>query len=116
VTEVFHHLSLMPQYFEDICSGKKCIEGRINHGKAAKIQPGDTICFTANNDETVSVLCRVTQVNAFCSFKIMLETCGFKNFIFNATTLDEALNVYNSIPGYKERVAEHGCIAIYIKK
>ena len=111
-----HNLSLMPQYLDAIRMKKKCIEGRINHGKAAKIMPGDFICFCANDDDTDVIMRQVKCVKAYSSFKDMLDDCGFKNCIPSANTLDEAVEVYNAIPGYKERVEQHGCIAIYIKR
>ena len=107
---MIHTLSVLPPFLDAIGNGTKRVEGRINDGKAATFKPGDSICFSG------AITCRITKIEPYTSFKAMLDACGFKNCIPNATTIEEAIAVYNSIPGYTDRVKKYGCLAIYIEE
>lgn len=111
---MLHTLKVMQQFIHPIRSGAKTIEGRINAGNPATFKVGDNIRFLCPPNETDDVLCCITTIEPFTSFKEMLEKTDFKKCIPSANTLDEALAVYDSIPGYKERAREHGVLAIHI--
>lgn len=105
----------MQQFIHPIRAGLKAIEGRIHSGNPATFKVGDKIRFLCPPNETDDVVCTITKIEPFLNFKEMLEKSDFKKCIPSANTLEEALAVYDSIPGYKERAKEHGVLAIHLK-
>lgn len=55
----------------------------------------------------------VTRIETSSSFSAMLDG-KFEGFLPDATSLDEAVNVYLRIRGYSQRVAQHGAIAFHL--
>lgn len=109
-----HTLKVMQQFIHPIRSGAKTIEGRINAGNPATFKVGDKIRFLCPPNEADDVHCTIVKIEPFASFREMLEKTNFTYCIPSSNTLEEALAVYHSIPGYKERAKEHGVLAIHI--
>ncbi len=109
-----HTLKVMPQFLDPIRTGTKPIEGRINDGKAATFASGDELRFYSPPDEVNCVVCTIQKIDTFPSFKDMLDSIGFKKCIPDAKSLEEALAVYHSIPGYQERAKKSGVLALHI--
>lgn len=62
-----------------------------------------------------SVLCEVTKLVVYKSFREMLEKEGFKKCVNEAKSLEDAVRIYDSIPSFKERAAQSGVVAIHLK-
>ncbi|MBD3273460.1 ASCH domain-containing protein [Candidatus Dependentiae bacterium] len=107
-------LSLMHKYFENIKSGKKTIEGRLNKEKYQKLKINDKIEFKSNKTNE-KIICKITHINKYSNFKTMLINEGINNMLPKINNLKEAIKIYESIPGYKENVKKYGTIAIGIK-
>lgn len=107
------NLSLIHTYFEFIKSGRKTIEGRINTPKFENLKPGDKIIFTSHQtQETLS--CIVTRINRYADFESMLRYEGVENLLPDITNIKTGVQVYEALPGYKEKVTTFGAISITI--
>lgn len=115
----------MPKYLDLIRSGDKTVEGRIRAGKWADVIPGDTFNFistaTPQNEFECSgneapiiaaVRCRATSVRHYDCYQDMLEGEGLEKCLPGVTSLEAGVEVYRSIPGYREREREAGVVAV----
>ncbi|HPE85214.1 MAG TPA: ASCH domain-containing protein [Chlamydiales bacterium] len=110
-----HELTLRKKYIHQIRSGQKTVEGRINHGMVTRYRVGDTVRFFYKQNPGDDVRCEITDIRSFKTFREMLENSGFKKCVSDIWTLDEAEDLYLNIPGYAERAAASGVLAIHIK-
>lgn len=110
-------------YLLDIMSGKKKYEGRIYSEKCRKMQVGDELKLY-ENEAGWGIVCSITSLSLFKSFKDMVETQGVLNMLPQLEPLEcitthealvaEAIRVYEAFPG-SERVDSLGCVAIGVK-
>lgn len=105
-------ITLRAPYIRQIQQGLKTIEGRINSGQFRNIPQGRVIKFFGG---PYSVLCEVTKLVVYKSFREMLEKEGFKKCVNEAKSLEDAVRIYDSIPSFKERAAQSGVVAIHLK-
>lgn len=106
-------LSLLPQYFDLIASGKKTVEGRINTEKFAALKIGDGIAFTRGHTEK-RLVCAVKSIHRYKDFRSMLIGENIEHMLPGIVDLDQAVALYESLPGYKEKVQMYGAIAMGI--
>lgn len=106
-------ITLKDLYIRQILSGKKTVEGRIFSGMFKNINTGRILEFFSSNS---SVRCEVKGVRVYPSFSAMLEKEGYQNCVNEARSFDEALHIYESISGYKDRARQFGVVAIHIEK
>ena len=105
-------LQVQTRYFDAIRSGLKTVEGRIAKPEYLALKPKELITFIdPNGDSCTAEICRVTH---FTDFREMLEISTVQACIPGAS-LNEALEIYRSFPGYKEKEKEFGVVAIHIK-
>lgn len=104
--------TLKKQYIHAIASGKKTHEGRVNTGFFEKYQPGRTVVWCAGNE---SLKTRITSRKVFPSFDSMLREIGFKAFVPEARSHEEAKRLYDNIPGYAEKVQRCGALALGVE-
>lgn len=114
---VLRESSLLPKYLELIRSGRKTVEGRIRTGKWSDVITGDRFRFESSDPSAglLPVLCRVTSVRPYDSFRSMLEAEGVDRCLPGITDMDEAVEVYRSIPGYREREAVDGVVGVGVQ-
>lgn len=103
-----HTIPLKIQYLNQIISGRKTVEGRIDTGMMKGVKEGDTVSFFSGNTR---VSCRVTKVNKYRSFSEMLQSEGVSKCLADVTDLNAGIRVYHSIPKYQERAAQFGVLA-----
>lgn len=103
---------IMKKYFDYIRSGRKTVEGRINSGMFLRIKQGEHIIFFNQSDK---VTCLVTKINSYDSFAEMLTKEGVTSCLPDVTSLGAGIQIYEKIPGYKEKAAQYGVLAIHIK-
>ena len=108
-------INLYKKYLEQIKTGQKTVEGRVNTNKYRNIQSNDTIIFFEKDSPTTKAVCKIIKINHYKNFKDMLINEGIENMLPGIKSLDEAINIYNNLPGYKEKVKEYGAIAIQLK-
>lgn len=106
---------LYRKYIEMIQEGTKTVEGRINSGRFRRVSPEDRIRFFDRNQPDFGVLCEITGIRKYPDFRSMLMSEGFQQMIPDVSTLEEAVNVYNAIPSYRERVRKSGVLALRLK-
>ncbi|MCB9092546.1 MAG: GNAT family N-acetyltransferase [Halobacteriovoraceae bacterium] len=109
-----HELTLRKKYIHQIKSGRKTIEGRINSGIVLRYRSGDQIRFFYQQDPSDDALCDITDIRKYGSFREMLQQEGYQKCLTDVRSLEEAVRVYDQIPGYAERAAKFGVVAIQL--
>ncbi len=111
----FRSLPLSRSYIQQICKGKKTVEGRIYERAVRNIFPGDVLHFHMYNPQRQSVSCEVLEKNIYASFQEMLESVGYKQCIPDAENLEEALLRYHQIPQYPQKEKKFGVVALHLQ-
>lgn len=106
-------VTLQGQYIRMILDGSKTVEGRIKSGMFNNVRVGSLFKFFA---QSLSVVCEVTGVRTYRSFREMLSSEGYSKCIPTARSIDDAAAIYDRIRGYPERARQHGVVALEIKK
>jgi ASC-1-like (ASCH) protein len=107
--------NLYPKYIDMIKQGTKTTEGRIYSGRFKRLNANQIVRFVDKLDHDYNVLCQITGTGRYKNFHDMLSAEGYTTMIPDATTLEEAITVYNSIPSFQERAKRHGVIALRLK-
>jgi len=110
-----HELTLRKKYIHQISGGGKTIEGRINSGIILRYRIGDRIRFFYKQNPSDDVVCKIEDIRKYDTFKAMLEEEGYQKCLTDVGSLEEAVAVYDTIPGYRERAARHGVTAIHLQ-
>jgi ASC-1-like (ASCH) protein len=105
-------VTLKQQYLSLIKSGKKTVEGRIASGMFSRVFAGSRIRFF---NQTDSVVCRVTKVTKYPSFREMLQGEGVEKCLPGTSTVDAGARIYDAIPGYRERAQQYGVVGIQLQ-
>lgn len=88
--------NLRHEYYDLIKNGKKTIEGRTYTGKWKHANKLDIIVF--NN----TLMVQIVDIKQYNSIPAMIKGSGLKNILPNKKTLSEGIDLYESIPGYKD--------------
>ena len=104
--------TIQQKYLQLILSGAKTVEGRIDAGMFANVRGGSKMLLFWGG---TAAMCDVVEVTRHRSFGEMLEHHGFKACIPDARTLQEAVAIYNRIPGYRERAEKSGVLGIVLR-
>lgn len=77
-----HHMRLFKEPFEQIKSGTKTIELRLNDEKRRQVKPGDFIEFTETKNPDSKIMTKVIALHSFGSFQELYENlpllqCGY---------------------------------------
>ena len=107
-------LSLKKKYFDAIKAGIKTVEGRLNSPKFKDLKPGMNIVFKST-DSDEDLTCKVESLNVYPNFEIMLQKEGLEKMLPGIKTIEEGNTIYESFPGYKDKVKEIGALAIRLK-
>ena len=110
-----HDVTLMKKYMLMIKDGSKTVEGRINAGLFRGVRQGDTIRFFCKARPNDGVTVRVEEIRPYTSFGDMLRGSGLQACLPDVRSLAEGIKIYDSIPGYKERAAKSGVLALHLK-
>ncbi|HPT66374.1 MAG TPA: ASCH domain-containing protein [Candidatus Woesebacteria bacterium] len=113
--KIIPEINMKRKYLQQIISGEKTTEGRINSGPFKNVQEGDKIKFFNDGGRYISALCEIRGVQKYPGFQEMLEGEGYQTMIPDAVSLREAVSVYNGIPTYPERAREKGVVALRLK-
>lgn len=111
----YHEITLREPYLSQIRNGQKTIEGRINGGIVLNYKAGDTIRFFEGRNPLNEVICRITTITTFRGFREMLEASGFQKCLPGVRSLEEAVVIYEKIPGYADRARRSGVRAIHLE-
>lgn len=77
-----HHMRLYKEPFEQIKSGQKTIELRLNDKKRRQVKPGDFIEFSETENPDSKIMTKVITLHPFDSFQELYENlpllqCGY---------------------------------------
>lgn len=106
-------VTLKKIYIDQIRSGKKTVEGRIDKGMFQQFREGDRVRFFAGQEE---VICKIIKITKYKSFPDMLKEEGFKACLPESPTFEQACREYDVIPNYTSMSKEHGVLGIKIQK
>ena len=99
-----------------IQSGAKTVEGRINTGMFTRVRAGDKLRFFYHQAPSDDAVVTVTQVNRYRSFREMLQAEGVAACLPGVTSVEAGARVYDGIPGYAERAQRFGVLALRIER
>jgi ASC-1-like (ASCH) protein len=105
-------LPLKYKYFKLIQEGKKTIEGRIYSGPTRDLRCGDRLTFINQNEKA---RCEVVAIHVYNTFREMFSKENMQKLLPGVRTIEEGVRLYESLPGYPERVKRYGVAAIHIR-
>ncbi len=97
--------------FEQIKTGEKTIESRLNDEKRKELTVGDNIKFLKRPDEVESVLVEITNLYSFNNFEKLLSS--FPASDFGGKDLTDLLSIYKYYS--KEDESKYGVVGIEFK-
>jgi len=95
--------------FTAIKDGLKTVETRAATVRHRDIKAGDTLVIKCGKDSTIKT---VQDVRHFASIDDLLRAIPIQNVMPFATTKAGVEREYYSCPGYKEKIEQHGIIAL----
>lgn len=98
--------------FNAIKNGAKKIETRAGSEEYDKVKVGDVLKFVCGNLQFSKI---VTQVEHFKSVEELMDSIPFQDFEPAAQTRDEAITIWQSYPGYQDRLKNYGIYAWTVK-
>lgn len=121
------NLDVVLNVYYDLLEGSKEVETRSPDPSKpekdyGKIVEGDSLIFHLVNDsfkrvsESEKLAFKAGNIRKYNSIEEMLETENIKSILPDVHSKEEALEIYYSFPGYKERIAKYGIIAIDLIK
>lgn len=110
-------LKAYDEYFQYIKQGRKTVEGRApdSSGKVdyTEMKRGDLLVLT-NTDTGEQLTVIIEQSIHYDSVEEMLQAEGLDDCLPGTETIEEGVEKYYAIPGYKERIQQGGVFAIRI--
>jgi ASC-1-like (ASCH) protein len=108
-----HHVcNLKNKYIQFIAGGQKTYEGRVSTRFFEDYNVGDTVTWSAGPNEVTT---RITSRQRYANFRDMLIDTGYKNMVPDARSLEDAVRIYNEIPGYQDKATRFGVIAMGVE-
>jgi len=105
--------TLKGQYVRAIRSGKKTFEGRVATPHFRSYVPGKTVEWFAGQTDKVTT--EIVSRREFRSFREMLTQIGYDKFVPEVRSLEEAVRLYDGIPGYSEKAQTFGALALEVR-
>lgn len=98
--------------FADIRDGRKRVETRAATVKYRNIAPADLIAFVCGQDRFERT---VATVEHFASVDDLLMKHAVKDINASAATPEDLKMMYDSFPGYPEKIAQFGLVALTLE-
>lgn len=108
---------------DEIISGRKTIEGRLNRGKFSQYSPGHMVRLRRDTRDSSGVLCngdemttvvKVLAIRHYSSFRSMVQAEGYTRVIPTAANEDVAIHEYDKYYTHAEQ-KRYGVLAIEIE-
>lgn len=108
---------------DDIITGRKTVEGRLNKGKFAEYTVGDTVSLRRDirGDDGIlrdgtpgATVVEVVAIRTYPDFLSMVTAEGFLNVIPSAASAQEAADEYNRYYSAKDQ-KRYGVLAIQVR-
>lgn len=100
------------KFMDQIRSGRKCVEGRVNSPKYHSLEIGAQIKFVEEGAEENEILAEVEELHTYPGFFEYLCAEGMQNCLPGVDTFSEGVEIYRGFPGYREKEKEFGALAI----
>ena len=101
--------------FPDMYEGIKEFEMRVYNNEVQYYQDDDTV--TIEDEMTRSFFTAVmTRVNYFCSIDDAFEIYDYKKFVPHAMSKENAKELYEKIPNFKEEAINHGVLVFKLTR
>jgi ASC-1-like (ASCH) protein len=97
--------------FDAIKDGSKSVESRAATARFRNIKPGDILVVSCGKDRVEKT---VKRVEHFKSIDQLLEQVPITAINPQAKSVDDVYRMYYSFPGYKEKIEQHGLIALWL--
>lgn len=90
--------TVQKKYYDAILEGKKVYEGRLRNPKYDRLDLNEKVSFNCKDGRYLFAV--ITSIHIFPNFKAVFDVFNFKSLIPQAESVDEAVEVYRSFPGY----------------
>lgn len=107
-------LTVWPPFFDEICAGKKTVEGRPLTPRYMNLKTGDLIQIV-DKGACNSFVVEITRLTKYSSFAEMLENEGTSNCLPGIGSKEQGVEAYYSFPNYRDQERQYGVIALGIK-
>lgn len=109
-----HVMKLAEPHFTHIKTQKKTFEARINDEKRQLVHVHDLIQFhnTSGTDNTIKEVIDITYHN---SFRELIVERGVQNLLPDISSVEEGVNLYESIGSYKNDQWRYGVVCFELK-
>jgi len=94
----------------NILSGKKKIEGRLNKGLFKNLSPNDKVRFCSKNKSCIAI---ITKIKAYKNFRELLNY-NLTDVLPNVSTINEGVIKYNKYYSV-EKEYKYGILGIHIE-
>lgn len=98
--------------FEDIIAGRKTIETRAATEKYQNIESGDTLTAICGKNRIEKV---ISAVKFYKTPDALIDDLGYTEILPTAVSREEAIEIYYTFPGYREKIKEGGLVALHLK-
>jgi ASC-1-like (ASCH) protein len=109
-----HEMRLDPVLFEEVSSGLKLVESRLNDEKRQKLRVGDIIKFYKQPDGLKEVDVKVLELHQYRSIKELVDATPLEYFGPRFKDKLELLNA--SWPYNSDKIEKYGLLNIYIQR
>lgn len=110
-----HELHLEPKYFRQVFNGEKEYELRLYDSKRQTYQDKDILCVEEKYSGRYFTAV-ITRVQYFLYFNQVFEAIDYRKFLPDATSLADAIETYESFPGYTEKARQMGVLVFKITR
>lgn len=98
-------------FWSQLRDGRKVVEGRLNHGKFGKVEPGDVLRAHCDSEY---ILLQVICTRLYDSFEEMLQAEGIDRVLPGVSGIDKGVETYRQF--YTAESEElHGVIAMTLE-
>jgi ASC-1-like (ASCH) protein len=98
--------------FESIKSGKKSVETRAATSRNMKLEAGDEVVFVCGKQSLKKTIKEATK---YKTVKAMLKDYRVKDIAPDLKNENELRDMYFAWPSYRDKIKEHGLIALELK-
>lgn len=105
-----HSSDLQSPHFENISSGKKIYECRINDEKRQKMSVNHLWQLKHATNDNLSIMTIILERKEYKNFEEAIKSVDLEQLLPGVKTVEEAIELYHSFPGYKEKAEKYGVV------
>ena len=104
-------IHLHPEIFNQVASGVKTVEARVNEEKRQRLRIGDIVTILKRPDEIETLQVKVTNLHTFSNFTELVNHYTIKQLDSPNCTKEQYLALLSQFYSDKE-IAKYGTVAI----